>query len=227
MPNIHGHASDAHIRVGEYVSEVTTPIPTANIHGHASDAHIKVGEFVSDVASSRPCWSKYGHSSDSTLKVGCVMPDATINPTPLPGSAFGHASELHANSRVCCIRLLPLNPLRYPAVSMDILHSPPWVAGVWLVGLKPLDPALFTVVPTAIRQTSALGMGCVVGRVVPGSLYRDRPPTKSDRTSDVEKPADTDIQGENAAKKTLTGGATASSAAFKNLQNLKITLRTN
>ncbi len=69
---------------------------------------------------------------------------------------------------------------------------------------------------------SALGMGCMVGRVVPASLYRARPPTKSDRTSeDAEKPADTDIQGENAAKKLLTGGATGI-----NIYHLQLLLKT-
>uniref|UniRef100_A0A8C2BJ38 Gamma-tubulin complex component 6 n=1 Tax=Cyprinus carpio TaxID=7962 RepID=A0A8C2BJ38_CYPCA len=174
-PNIHGHASDAHIRVGEHVSEVTNPIHTANIHGHASDAHIKVGEFVSDVASSQPRWSKYGHSSDSTLKVGCVMPYAAPSltplpgnpqPSPLPGSAYGHSSQSTLGIG-CVVR-----------------------------GTETTRPSSLYSSAYGHSSDSALGMGCMVGGVVPGSLYGDRPPSKSDRTSeDAENLA---IQGETA-----------------------------
>ncbi|XP_077066255.1 gamma-tubulin complex component 6 isoform X2 [Siphateles boraxobius] len=92
-PNIHGHASDAHIRVGEHVSEITTSLPTPNIHGHASDAHIRVGEHVSEVTTSLPTPNIHGHASDAHIRVGeHVSEIATSLPTP---NIYGHASDAH------------------------------------------------------------------------------------------------------------------------------------
>ncbi|KAJ8245696.1 hypothetical protein GJAV_G00273510 [Gymnothorax javanicus] len=91
--NIHGHASDAHIRVGEHVSEVTTPIPTQNIHGHASNAHIRVGEHVSEVTTPLPTQNIHGHASDAHIRVGEHVSEVT---TPLPTqNIHGHASDAH------------------------------------------------------------------------------------------------------------------------------------
>ncbi|XP_016107118.1 gamma-tubulin complex component 6 [Sinocyclocheilus grahami] len=193
-PNIHGHASDAHIRVGEHVSEVTNPVHTANIHGHASDAHIKVGEFVSDVASSLPRWSKYGHSSDSTLKVGCVMPDAAPSPTPLPGSSFGHTSD--STLTVGCV-VSGVDPQPSPLPGSAYGHSSQSTLGIGCVvrRTETTRPSSLYSGAHGHSSDSALGMGCMVGGVVPGSLYGDRPPSKSDRTSeDAENPANPDIQ---------------------------------
>uniref|UniRef100_A0A9J8CH67 Gamma-tubulin complex component 6 n=1 Tax=Cyprinus carpio carpio TaxID=630221 RepID=A0A9J8CH67_CYPCA len=182
-PNIHGHASDAHIRVGEHVSEVTNPIHTANIHGHASDAHIKVGEFVSDVASSQPRWSKYGHSSDSTLKVGCVMPYAAPSLTPLPGSSFGHTSD--STLTVGCV-VSGVDPQPSPLPGSAYGHSSQSTLGIGCVvrGTETTRPSSLYSGAYGHSSDSALGMGCMVGGVVPGSLYGDRPPSKSDRTSE-------------------------------------------
>uniref|UniRef100_A0A8C2BG36 Gamma-tubulin complex component 6 n=1 Tax=Cyprinus carpio TaxID=7962 RepID=A0A8C2BG36_CYPCA len=182
-PNIHGHASDAHIRVGEHVSEVTNPIHTANIHGHASDAHIKVGEFVSDVASSQPRWSKYGHSSDSTLKVGCVMPYAAPSLTPLPGSSFGHTSD--STLTVGCV-VSGVDPQPSPLPGSAYGHSSQSTLGIGCVvrGTETTRPSSLYSSAYGHSSDSALGMGCMVGGVVPGSLYGDRPPSKSDRTSE-------------------------------------------
>uniref|UniRef100_A0A8C2GHK2 Gamma-tubulin complex component 6 n=1 Tax=Cyprinus carpio TaxID=7962 RepID=A0A8C2GHK2_CYPCA len=182
-PNIHGHASDAHIRVGEHVSEVTNPIHTANIHGHASDAHIKVGEFVSDVASSQPRWSKYGHSSDSTLKVGCVMPYAAPSLTPLPGSSFGHTSD--STLTVGCV-VSGVDPQPSPLPGSAYGHSSQSTLGIGCVvrGTETTRPSSLYSGAYVHSSDSALGMGCMVGGVVPGSLYGDRPPSKSDRTSE-------------------------------------------
>ncbi|XDV53386.1 hypothetical protein PO909_021899 [Leuciscus waleckii] len=91
--NIHGHASDAHIRVGEHVSEVTTSLPTPNIHGHASDAHIRLGEHVSEVTTSLPTPNIHGHASDAHIRVGeHVSEVTTFLPTP---NIHGHASDAH------------------------------------------------------------------------------------------------------------------------------------
>uniref|UniRef100_A0A8C2GCI3 Gamma-tubulin complex component 6 n=1 Tax=Cyprinus carpio TaxID=7962 RepID=A0A8C2GCI3_CYPCA len=99
-PDIHGHASDAHIRVGEHVSEVTNPLPTPNIHGHASDAHIRVGEHVSEVTNPIHTANIHGHASDAHIKVGEFVSDVASSqprvdpqPSPLPGSAYGHSSQ--------------------------------------------------------------------------------------------------------------------------------------
>ncbi|XP_039522007.1 gamma-tubulin complex component 6 isoform X2 [Pimephales promelas] len=91
--NIHGHASDAHIRVGEHVSEVINLIPTANIHGHASDANIRVGEHVSEVTTSIPTPNIHGHASDAHIRVGEHVSEVTnIIPT---ANIHGHASDAH------------------------------------------------------------------------------------------------------------------------------------
>ncbi|XP_059402745.1 gamma-tubulin complex component 6 isoform X2 [Carassius carassius] len=92
-PNIHGHASDAHITVGEYVSEVTPPLFTSNIHGHASDAHITVGEYISEVTTPLPTPNIHGHASDAHIRVGEYVSEVT---TPLPTpNIHGHASDAH------------------------------------------------------------------------------------------------------------------------------------
>ncbi|XP_067292958.1 gamma-tubulin complex component 6 isoform X2 [Pseudorasbora parva] len=92
-PNIHGHASDAHIRVGEHVSDVATPLLTPNIHGHASDAHIRVGEHVSDVATPLLIPNIHGHASDAHIRVGEHVSDVAT-PLLIP-NIHGHASDAH------------------------------------------------------------------------------------------------------------------------------------
>ncbi|CDQ60237.1 unnamed protein product [Oncorhynchus mykiss] len=91
--NVHGHSSDANIKVGEFVSEVTAPLPTANIHGHASDAHIKVGDHVSEVVASLFTQNIHGHASDSHIKVGEHMSEevASIHTQNI----HGHSSDTH------------------------------------------------------------------------------------------------------------------------------------
>ncbi|KAM6162270.1 gamma-tubulin complex component 6 [Erethizon dorsatum] len=89
--NIHGHVSDASIRVGENVSDVATSRPRWNIHGHVSDASIRVGENVSDVATSRPRWNIHGHVSDASIRVGENVADvATSRPR---WNIHGHVSD--------------------------------------------------------------------------------------------------------------------------------------
>ncbi|XP_052399606.1 gamma-tubulin complex component 6 isoform X4 [Carassius gibelio] len=90
-PNIHGHASDAHIRVGEYVSEVTPPLFTPNIHGHASDAHIRVGEYISEVTTPLPTPNIHGHASDAHIRAGEYVSEVT-SPLPTP-NIHGQASD--------------------------------------------------------------------------------------------------------------------------------------
>ncbi|XP_010632579.1 gamma-tubulin complex component 6 isoform X2 [Fukomys damarensis] len=77
--NIHGHVSDASIRVGENVSDVAVSRPRWNVHGHVSDASIRVGENVSDVAVSRPRWNIHGHVSDASIRIGENVSDVAVS----------------------------------------------------------------------------------------------------------------------------------------------------
>ncbi|KAM4572504.1 gamma-tubulin complex component 6 isoform 1-T2 [Odontesthes bonariensis] len=92
-PSIHGHSSDAHMKVGHYVSEVTASLPSPNIYGHASDSHIKIGEHISEVGAPLPSSSVHGHSSDAHLKVGENVSQFVPHvPTP---NTHGHVSDAH------------------------------------------------------------------------------------------------------------------------------------
>ncbi|XP_034444422.1 gamma-tubulin complex component 6 isoform X3 [Hippoglossus hippoglossus] len=91
----HGHSSDANIKVGQFVSEVTAPLSFPNIHGHASDSHIQIRGHVSDVDAPLPSPSVHGHSSDSHFKAGENVSDfVAVFPTP---NVHGHASDAHIN----------------------------------------------------------------------------------------------------------------------------------
>ncbi|XP_029811569.1 gamma-tubulin complex component 6 isoform X3 [Suricata suricatta] len=91
--NVHGHVSDASIKVGENVCDVAPSRPRWNVHGHVSDASIKVGENVCDVAPSRPRWNVHGHVSQSHVVLGALswegQPD-TRGPYQSPAE---HASQ--------------------------------------------------------------------------------------------------------------------------------------
>ncbi|KAM4882054.1 gamma-tubulin complex component 6 [Thomomys bottae] len=89
--NVHGHASDASIRLGENVSDVAPPRPRWNIHGHASDASIRLGENVSDVAPPRPRWNVHGHVSDASIRFGENVSD--VAPPRPRWNVHGHASD--------------------------------------------------------------------------------------------------------------------------------------
>ncbi|XP_057184692.1 gamma-tubulin complex component 6-like, partial [Triplophysa rosa] len=207
-PNIHGHASDAHIRVGEHVCDVSSPFPTPNIHGHASDAHIKVGEFVFDVATSRPRWSKHGHSSDSTLKAGCTIPENAPSPTPLPGSAYGHSSD--SELTVGCV-VTGVHPKPSPLPGSEYGHSSQSTLGVGCVvsGVEITQANSF---PRSIHghsSDSALGMGCRVGGVVPGSLYGDKSNRLDQPLDETEKQAWMDTEAPPSMSFSLDEGLTA------------------
>ncbi|CAJ1056258.1 gamma-tubulin complex component 6 [Xyrichtys novacula] len=88
-----GHSSDAHMKVGQFVSEVTPPLPSPSTHGHSSDSHIKIGEHVSEVNAPLPCPSVHGHSSDAHIRVGENVSDF-VSPLPTP-NIHGHASDSH------------------------------------------------------------------------------------------------------------------------------------
>uniref|UniRef100_A0A3P8XX05 Gamma-tubulin complex component 6 n=1 Tax=Esox lucius TaxID=8010 RepID=A0A3P8XX05_ESOLU len=89
--SVHGHSSDAHIKIGEHISEVASALFTQNVHGHASDAHIKVGEHMSEEVASVPTQNVHGHSSDTHFKAGEFVLDA--DPSQPRWSKHGHASD--------------------------------------------------------------------------------------------------------------------------------------
>ncbi|XP_055415392.1 gamma-tubulin complex component 6 [Bubalus kerabau] len=89
--NVHGHVSDASIRVGENVWDVAPSRPRWNVHGHVSDASIRVGENVWDVAPSRPRWNVHGHVSDASIRVGENVWD--VAPSRPRWNLHGHVSQ--------------------------------------------------------------------------------------------------------------------------------------
>ncbi|XP_068417952.1 gamma-tubulin complex component 6 isoform X1 [Eschrichtius robustus] len=89
--NVHGHVSDASIRVGENVWDVAPSRPRWNVHGHVSDASIRVGENVWDVAPSRPRWNVHGHVSDASIRVGENVWD--VAPSRPRWNVHGHVSQ--------------------------------------------------------------------------------------------------------------------------------------
>uniref|UniRef100_A0A3Q0QZ05 Gamma-tubulin complex component 6 n=1 Tax=Amphilophus citrinellus TaxID=61819 RepID=A0A3Q0QZ05_AMPCI len=91
--NTQGHASESHIKIGEYVSEVSAPLPSPSVHGHASHAHIKVGENVSEFVTPLPTPNIHGHVSDAHIKIGEIVSDI-VAPLPLP-NVHGHSSDAH------------------------------------------------------------------------------------------------------------------------------------
>ncbi|XP_070686262.1 gamma-tubulin complex component 6 [Pempheris klunzingeri] len=88
-----GRSSEVHIKVGQFVSEVTAPLPSSNVHGHASDSHIKIGEHISEVDATLPSPSVHGHSSHSHIKIGENVSEF-VAPLPTP-NVHGHASDAH------------------------------------------------------------------------------------------------------------------------------------
>ncbi|AWP08139.1 putative gamma-tubulin complex component 6 [Scophthalmus maximus] len=147
-PNVHGHSSDAHIKVGENVSDVVAPLPTPSIHGHSSDANIKVGEFVSNISEARPLGSKHGHASDCALQSGCVVSGVEPTVSPLPGSSYGHSSD-SALGTGCAVS--GVEPKRLPLPGSAHGHSS--------------DSAAH-----GHSSDSALGTGCAVTGVEPKRL---------------------------------------------------------
>ncbi|CAI9165718.1 unnamed protein product [Rangifer tarandus platyrhynchus] len=113
--NIHGHVSDANIRVGENVWDVVPSRPRWNVHGHVSDASIRVGENVWDVAPSRPRWNVHGHVSDASIRVGENVWD--VAPSRPRWSVHGHVSQSSVTLGVLSGEAepnLPRPPLGHP-----------------------------------------------------------------------------------------------------------------
>lgn len=83
---------------GGCASGMTPSRPRWNVHGHVSDASIRVGENVWDVAPSRPRWNVYGHVSQSSVVLGVLSGEAEPNlPRPPlcppdPGPQLGLSS---------------------------------------------------------------------------------------------------------------------------------------
>ncbi|XP_013979946.2 gamma-tubulin complex component 6 isoform X1 [Salmo salar] len=159
--NIHGHSSDANIKVGEFVSEMTAPLPTANVHGHASDAHIKVGEHVSEVVASLFTQNIHGHASDSHIKVGEHMSEevASIHTQNI----HGHSSDTHFKAGEFVLDAEPSRPRwsKHGHASDCTLQVGCVMSGTEPV-LSPLPGSTY-----GHSSESTLGIGCVVSGVEP------------------------------------------------------------
>uniref|UniRef100_A0A8C6BUC1 Tubulin gamma complex component 6 n=1 Tax=Monodon monoceros TaxID=40151 RepID=A0A8C6BUC1_MONMO len=182
--NVHGHVSDASIRVGENVWDVAPSRPRWNIHGHVSDASIRVGENVWDVAPSRPRWNVHGHVSQSSVMLGVLSGEAEPNVPGPPwappdhGSRSGlslgaqspareHEPRLPAETRVLLVGSLPP-----PGLSWAV-RAPPWD---WAARGGCPPPGPFS--PTRGEQAGSLRLGCLRRAWTPGAaqaLARRRP----------------------------------------------------
>uniref|UniRef100_A0A671YU87 Gamma-tubulin complex component 6 n=1 Tax=Sparus aurata TaxID=8175 RepID=A0A671YU87_SPAAU len=154
--NTHCHSSDAHIKVGQNVSEFVAPLPTQNIHGHASDAHIKIGEHVSDVVAPLPTASVHGHSSDAHIKVGENISDVVVQlPSP---SIHGHSSDSNIKVGEFMSNIPEERPRsrKYGHSSDCILQTGCVVSGS--------EPTLSALPGSSYGHSSdsALGIGCLV-----------------------------------------------------------------
>ncbi|NXC93901.1 GCP6 protein, partial [Certhia familiaris] len=87
----YGHSSDSHIKSSSYTSEIESRRPRWNIHGHVSEAHIKIGEYASDIETSRPRWNIHGHASEANIKIGEYV--SNVASTRPRWSSHGHASD--------------------------------------------------------------------------------------------------------------------------------------
>uniref|UniRef100_A0AAQ5YZC4 Gamma-tubulin complex component 6 n=1 Tax=Amphiprion ocellaris TaxID=80972 RepID=A0AAQ5YZC4_AMPOC len=153
---VHGHSSNAHIKIGENVSEFVLPVPSPNIHGHVSHAHIRVGELVPDVAAPLPSPSVHGHSSDAHIKVGENVSDF-LEPLPAP-SMHGHTSD--ANIKVGeFVSNIPEARPRWSkhGHSSDCTLQPGCVVSGAEPLLSPLPGSSY-----GHSSDSTLGVGCVV-----------------------------------------------------------------
>ncbi|XP_055790497.1 gamma-tubulin complex component 6 isoform X2 [Salvelinus fontinalis] len=159
--NVHGHSSDANIKVGEFVSEVTAPLPTPNVHGHASDAHIKVGDHVSEVVASLFTQNIHGHASDSHIKVGEHMSEevASIHTQNI----YGHSSDTHFKAGEFVLDAEPSRPRwsKHGHASDCTLQVGCVMSGTEPV-LSPLPGSTY-----GHSSESTLGIGCVVSGVEP------------------------------------------------------------
>ncbi|XP_053282999.1 gamma-tubulin complex component 6 [Pleuronectes platessa] len=93
FPSIHGHASDSHIQIQGHVSGVNAPLPSPSVHGHSSDSHFKAGENVSDFVAVFPSSNVHGHATDTHFNVG-EMVSNIVAPLPTP-NVHGHSSDAH------------------------------------------------------------------------------------------------------------------------------------
>nr|XP_009684704.1 PREDICTED: gamma-tubulin complex component 6 isoform X1 [Struthio camelus australis] len=87
----YGHSSDSHIKISSYTSDVQSRRPRWNVHGHVSEAHIKIGEYASEVEPSRPRWNIHGHASEANIKIGEYV--SNVAPARPRWNIHGHASD--------------------------------------------------------------------------------------------------------------------------------------
>ncbi|KAM6304095.1 gamma-tubulin complex component 6 isoform 2-T3 [Podargus strigoides] len=106
--NIHGHASDANIRVGEYVPHVDTYQPHASPYGHSSDSHIKISSYTSEVESRRPRWNVHGHVSEAHIRNREHASE--VEPSKPRWNIHGHASEANIKIGEYVSNVAPTRP---------------------------------------------------------------------------------------------------------------------
>uniref|UniRef100_A0A8C9YBN1 Gamma-tubulin complex component 6 n=1 Tax=Sander lucioperca TaxID=283035 RepID=A0A8C9YBN1_SANLU len=170
-PNVHGHASDSHIKIGEHILEVDASLPSSSLHSHSSDAHIKVGENVSDVVAPLSFPNVHGHSSDAHIKVGENISDVVV-PLPAP-SIHGHSSDANIKVGEFLSNIPEARPResKHGHASDCMLQSGCVVSGT--------EPALSALPGSSYGHSSdsGLGGGCVVSgeepkrSPLPGSAY--------------------------------------------------------
>uniref|UniRef100_A0A8D3DIH4 Gamma-tubulin complex component 6 n=1 Tax=Scophthalmus maximus TaxID=52904 RepID=A0A8D3DIH4_SCOMX len=161
LPNIQGHVSSAHLKVGE---------PLGSKHGHASDCALQSGCVVSGVeptVSPLP-GSSYGHSSDSALGTGCAVSGVEPKRLPLPGSAHGHSSD-SALGTGCAVS--GVEPKRLPLPGSAHGHSSDSALGTGCA-VSGVEPKRLPLPGSAHGHSSdsALGTGCAVTGVEPKRL---------------------------------------------------------
>eukprot|EP00070_Physeter_catodon_P039688 XP_028346582.1 gamma-tubulin complex component 6 isoform X4 [Physeter catodon] len=90
---LRGQVAEPGVPTEGYPSGMAPSRPRWNVHGHVSDASIRVGENVWDVAPSRPRWNVHGHVSQSSVMLGVLSGDAEPNVPGPPWAPPDHGSQ--------------------------------------------------------------------------------------------------------------------------------------
>ena len=88
-----GQVAEPGVPTEGYASGMALSRPRWNVHGHVSDASIRVGENVWDVTPSRPRWNVHGHVSQSSVMLGVLSGEAEPNVPGPPRAPPDHGSQ--------------------------------------------------------------------------------------------------------------------------------------
>ncbi|XP_075065008.1 gamma-tubulin complex component 6 [Mixophyes fleayi] len=108
QPSQHGHCSDSHIDIGNYMSDVEPSQPRGNVHGHISAGHIKIGGYTSEIESSKPSQNIHGHVSQGNIKIGENVSD--VKPSRPRWNVHGHASDANIKIGEHVSEVVPSRP---------------------------------------------------------------------------------------------------------------------